>query len=60
MAKCFLCLAPDCDRQCPHCRDVYVCGDEHFKLHRIEDSDYCFPYESDYLEGVGKKYSRAY
>ena len=51
---CFLCLAPDCESQCPHCRAVHYCGEEHFRLHRAPDDDYCFPYEADYLDGVGK------
>ena len=59
---CFLCLAPECESQCPHCRAVYYCGEEHFRLHRAAPADcggggedgYCFPYEADYLDGVGK------
>ena len=52
--SCFLCLAPDCESRCPHCRAVYYCGEEHFRLHRIPDGDYCFPFEADYMDGVGK------
>ena len=52
--SCFLCLAPDCEFRCPHCRAVYYCGEEHFRLHRFPDADYCFPYEADYMDGVGK------
>ena len=55
---CFLCLAPDCESLCPHCRAVYYCGEEHFRLHRLPDADYCFPYEADHMDGVGKRPSR--
>ena len=51
---CFLCLAPHCESLCPHCRAVYYCGEEHFRLHRLPNADYCFPYEADYMDGVGK------
>ena len=31
---CFLCQIP-CSSVCPHCRLVYYCSEDHFKLHRV-------------------------
>ena len=31
---CFLCQIP-CSNVCPHCRLVYYCSEDHFKLHRV-------------------------
>ena len=32
--ECFLCQNP-CSSVCPHCRLVYYCSEDHFKLHRV-------------------------
>ena len=50
---CFLCQTV-CDRVCPHCELVTYCSEEHFKLHRLNGNDYCFPYQADNKEGIGR------
>ena len=50
---CFLCQT-SCDEKCNHCNLVYFCCEEHFKLHRLESENYCFPYRAAFKEGIGR------
>lgn len=50
---CFLCQT-ECSNLCPHCKLVHYCSQEHFQLHRLEEKNYCYPYETSYKDGIGR------
>ena len=39
---------------CPHCREVFYCSEEHFRLHRSYDGSTCLPFRVIQTEDRGR------
>jgi hypothetical protein len=48
---CFLC-DNKCGVKCPHCEQVFICSDDHSKVHRSGKK--CLPWVVKFQEGVGR------
>uniref|UniRef100_A0A0K2TP07 SET domain-containing protein n=2 Tax=Lepeophtheirus salmonis TaxID=72036 RepID=A0A0K2TP07_LEPSM len=51
--ECFLCQRT-CSNLCPDCKSVYICSEEHGRLHRHEDGLKCYSYRASSKPGIGR------
>ncbi|CAB4061520.1 RNF144 [Lepeophtheirus salmonis] len=51
--ECFLCQRT-CSNLCPDCKSVYICSEEHGRLHRHEDGLKCYSYRASSKPGDWK------